>query len=253
MPRRVRPDQQLRRHPHASRRGLPGPAAIAPGAGLERRLIGEAPLTVSGPRVGVGLPVAAVRLPAPSGPRRRLAGTIPAGPGDPVHLRGGAAQGGADVIGLDLVDGALLAFLGLVRPLAEPAGYDHPHPASQGLRDVLRRLPPHVAGQEQAVAVLPLAGGVVAEPRRRGDPEPRHRLTRRGKTQLGVIDKVPYDRDLSVACSHTDTLTPGTDISGACTASGRQAYSRPDGRANCRRQGPGGPSHPEREVLGVPR
>src|SRR5215510_6834000 len=74
-------------------------------------------------------------------------------PGD---LGRSVPQGRADVVDLDLVDGPLLAFLGLVAPLPETAVDDDPHAPLQGLGDVLGRLPPHVAGQEQAVAVLPL-------------------------------------------------------------------------------------------------
>ena len=43
-----------------------------------------------------------------------------------------------------------------VRPLPEPPGDGDAHAAGQTLRDVLSGLAPHVAGQEQAVAVLPL-------------------------------------------------------------------------------------------------
>src|SRR6202012_2186825 len=52
------------------------------------------------------------------------------------------AQGRADLVDLDLVDRALLAFLGLVGPLLEPALHDDPHPALQRFGDVLGRLPP---------------------------------------------------------------------------------------------------------------
>src|SRR5260370_937616 len=83
------------------------------------------------------------------------------------------AAGCAAVVGLDLEDGALLAFLCLVVPLLQPAGHDDPHAALQRLGDVLRRLPPYVAGQEEAVAVLPLVGRLVHEPGRRGDAEGR--------------------------------------------------------------------------------
>src|ERR1700729_3406380 len=70
----------------------------------------------------------------------RAAGAV--GPGD---LGGSVPQRRADVVDLDLVDGALLAFLGLVVPLLEPTGDDDAHAALQRLGDVLRRLPPDVA------------------------------------------------------------------------------------------------------------
>jgi len=117
-------------------------------------------------------------------------------------LGGGVAQRRADLVDLDLVDGALLAFLGLVRPLPQPSGHDHPRPAGQRLGHVLRRLPPHVAGQEQAVAVLPLVRVLVEEPGRGRYPEPGHGLAGRGETELRIIDEVARDRDLGVACCH---------------------------------------------------
>src|SRR5215467_11983029 len=56
-------------------------------------------------------------------------------------LGGRVAQRGADVVNLDLIDGALLAFPGLIGPLAQPAVDDHPHAPLQALGGVLRRLP----------------------------------------------------------------------------------------------------------------
>jgi hypothetical protein len=41
-------------------------------------------------------------------------------------------------------------------PLLEAAGDDHRDPRVSGLGDVLRRLPPDVAAQEERLAVLPL-------------------------------------------------------------------------------------------------
>src|SRR6266496_5169090 len=140
---------------------------------LEGRLVGVAARAVGGPRVGVPAAVAAlVPLAAggpPAGPARAplppVSPAVPgAGPGGPVDLGRGVPQRGADVVHLDLVDGPLLAFLGLIRPLPQPPRDDDPHPPGQRLGHVLRRLPPAVTRQEQAVAVLPLPGGVVAEP-----------------------------------------------------------------------------------------
>src|SRR5439155_8610485 len=59
-----------------------------------------------------------------------------------LHLRRGVPQGGADLVDLQLVHGALLALAGLVGPLAQPALHDHPRAALQRLRDVLGRLTP---------------------------------------------------------------------------------------------------------------
>src|SRR3954447_7013805 len=76
---------------------------------------------------------------------------------DLVDLGRGVAQRGADFVDLELDDGALLAFLRLERPLLQAALHDDSGAAGQGLGDVLRRLPPDVAAQEQRLAVLPLA------------------------------------------------------------------------------------------------
>src|SRR4029077_17840880 len=91
---------------------------------------------------------------AAGGPAATLAtaGTVPGGP---VDLGGRILEGRADIVDLDLVYGPLLALLRLVRPLPQPPRDDPPHAAGQRLGHVLRRLPPHVAGQEQAVPVLP--------------------------------------------------------------------------------------------------
>src|SRR6185503_6495857 len=94
-----------------------------------------------------------------------------------VDLRRGVAQGRADLVDLDLEDGALLAFLGLVGALLEPPRDDDAHPALERLGDVLGRLPPDVAREEEALAVLPLVGLLVEEARSGRDAELRHRRT----------------------------------------------------------------------------
>src|ERR1700761_7101849 len=120
----------------------------------------------------------------------------------PVDLGGSVPQGRADVVDLDLVHGALLAFLGLVVPLLQPTGHDDPHAALQRLGDVLGRLPPDVAREEEAVAVLPLVGLPVHDPRRGSDPEGRDRLAGRGKAEFRVGDEVADDRNGGVSCRH---------------------------------------------------
>src|ERR1035441_7433465 len=155
-------------------------------AASERGLVGVAAGVVGRPRVGfpaagvawaAGVPGATgVARPAGRPPAalaadpRTITGT---GPGHPVHLGGRVTQRRTDVIDLDLIHRALLAFLGLIRALPQPTRDDHPNPAGQALRDVLRGLPPHVAGQEQAVAVLPLIGVLVEVSRGGRDPELR--------------------------------------------------------------------------------
>src|SRR3954452_17621704 len=86
----------------------------------------------------------------------------------PRHLGGGVLQGRADLVDLDLEHRALLALARLVLPRAEAALDDPAQPLLQRLRDVLCGLPPHRAGQEQRVAVLPLVGLLVEGARRRG-------------------------------------------------------------------------------------
>src|SRR3954454_20022783 len=66
-----------------------------------------------------------------------------------VHLGRGVLQGRADLFHVQLDDRALLALAGLVRALLEPAGRDDPHATGQRLGDVLGRLPPDGAAQEQ--------------------------------------------------------------------------------------------------------
>src|ERR1035441_7833663 len=111
-------------------------------------------------------------------------------------------QRGADLVDLYLVDGPLLAFLGLIGPLPQPALHDDAHAALQALGHVLGRLPPHVAGEEEAVAVLPLVGGPVHEPRRGGHAEVGHRLAGGGVAELRIVDEIAGDCDLGVACCH---------------------------------------------------
>src|SRR5215468_5813337 len=125
--------------------------------GLEGRLVGCAVATEAVGRIGGPLAAAASALP----------GEVAAGPVGLDDLGGGVAQRGADLVDLDLVNGALLAFPGFIGTLAQPPADNDAHAPLQALRDVLRRLPPDVAAQEEAVAVLPLAGGVVAEAWRR--------------------------------------------------------------------------------------
>src|SRR5271166_4663590 len=177
------------------------------GARLERWLVGEAAGVPGRPRVSLGPATAgpasaaagsaAVTLAAALVPAESAAG--PLGPGD---LRRGVAERRAHVVDLDFVDGALLAFLGLIRPLPQPPRDDDPHPALQALGHILGRLPPDVTGQEEAVAVLPLPGGVVAEARRRGHAETSDRLPGRGESKFRIVNEVARDRDLGVACCH---------------------------------------------------
>ena len=67
----------------------------------------------------------------------------------------------ADLVDVELDDGALLALAGLERALLEPAGRDDAHAAGQRLGAVLGGLAPDRAAQEQRFAVLPLVGVAV--------------------------------------------------------------------------------------------
>src|SRR4051794_41079540 len=144
--------------------GRPGrnaPGAVIVNRCLERRLVGEpvaATAGIGGPGV-IGLRPAAAALsstiPALVAAPAAAEAAAPAGALGLSDLGRRVPQGRADLVDLDLVDGALLAFLGLVRPLLEPALHDDPHPALERFGDVLGCLPPDVAGQEQRLAVLP--------------------------------------------------------------------------------------------------
>ena len=106
----------------------------------------------------------------------------------------------ADLVDVDLEDGALLALAGLVLTLLQAALHDDAHALLEGLGDVLRGLPPDRAGQEQRVAVLPLVGLPVEGARRRGDPEVGHGRPRGGEAQLRVVDEVADHGDDGLAC-----------------------------------------------------
>src|SRR5439155_17348088 len=144
---------------------------------LERRFVGVAAGAVRRPRVGLTATAAATAAtavaaalaaggPAAGGALAAAVAAVSARAGDPVDLGRGVPQRGADIVNLHLVHGPLLALLGLVRPLPQPPRDNHAHAAGQRLGHVLRRLPPHVTGQEQAVPVLPLIGVLVEEPGR---------------------------------------------------------------------------------------
>src|SRR5690348_5040937 len=91
--------------------------------GLERRLVGrvaaESVGRIRGPRVLGRAGAAAAAVPATAtATAAALPGEVAAGPVGLDHLGGGLAERRADLVDLDLVDGALLALSGLIRPLA---------------------------------------------------------------------------------------------------------------------------------------
>src|SRR3954454_19785036 len=120
---------------------------------------------------------------------------------DAVDLGRGVLERRADLIDLELDDGALLALTRLVRTLLEPAGHHHPHAAGERLGHVLGRLAPHVAAHEQRLAVLPLAGLAVEVAGRGGDGEVGDRGPRRGEPQLGIGGEVCDHGDEGHACN----------------------------------------------------
>src|SRR4051794_23488053 len=125
---------------HSEGRGLAGDAdRRGPGVG------GAAP-TGSGATVAGSDPTA--------GPS---AGTLP-GPGRLGDGRRRIAERRADLVDLDLDDGALLALLRLEGALLGAPRCSPPGPWGQRLGSVLPRLPPHAAAQEERLAVLPLLG-----------------------------------------------------------------------------------------------
>src|SRR5688500_18274618 len=161
--------------------------------GSEGRFVGRA----GGRRPGVAAPAAATGATggaeAASAAATEAAATLTAGGlGD---LRGGVAQRGADLVDLQLDDGALLAFLGVERTLLEPSADDDPRAAGEGLGHVLRRLPPHVAPEEQRLAVLPLLRLTVEGAGRGRHGEVGHGGTGGREPELRVRRQVADDRD----------------------------------------------------------
>lgn len=164
--------------PRSLRRGLVRVAATAAGASAPTAaaaaLVASLVATggsAAGPRVVGGSAAALLAAAGASAPAAAtLAATVTAataavttlataatagGLGD---LGRGTAQAGADFLDVQLVDRALDALTVLVGPLLQPALHDDAHASLERLGDVLRRLTPDRAGQEQALAVLPLVG-----------------------------------------------------------------------------------------------
>src|ERR1043165_9091883 len=110
-------------------------------------------------------------------------------------LRRCAGEGRPDLVDVELVHRALHALAVLVGPLLEAALDDDADALGEGLGDVLGGLPPHRAGEEEGVAVLPLAGLLVVDPRGGGDAELGDGGPGRGEAQLGIVDQVADDGD----------------------------------------------------------
>ncbi|ETO98655.1 hypothetical protein HMPREF1494_2208 [Bifidobacterium sp. MSTE12] len=110
-------------------------------------------------------------------------------------LRACAAQGGADLVDLQLNDRAALALLGVVRALGEATLNDDAHALTQRLGDVLSGLAPHGAAHEEGVAVAPLTGVTVVGSRGRCDGEVCDGGAGLRPTQFGVSGQVTDDSD----------------------------------------------------------
>ena len=117
-----------------------------------------------------------------------------------VDLGGRVAQGRADLVDLELHDGALLALAGLVRAALESALHDHPHALGERLGHVLRGLAPHGTVEEHGIAVLPFAGVPVERAGGGRHREVGDRCPGRREAQLGIGRQVADERDGGFAC-----------------------------------------------------
>src|SRR5699024_7927100 len=109
-----------------------------------------------------------------------------------LHLGGGPAQRGADLIDVELPCRAAFALTGLKAAGLQSALGDDAHPGAQRLRRILSRLAPQRAAHEQRLAVSPLTALTVEEPRSRGDGEVRHRRAGRCVPQFRVGGEVAH-------------------------------------------------------------
>ena len=89
-------------------------------------------------------------------------------PGD---LCAGAAQGGSDLVDLQLNDRATLTLLRFVGALREAPLNDDAHALTKGLGDVLSDIAPQGAAHEDGVSIAPFAGVAVVGSRGGGHRE----------------------------------------------------------------------------------
>src|SRR3954451_20078122 len=181
-------------------------AAGGRGGKLEGRFVGHATRSRRGPGVvgaATGGPAAEAATPAATAALAL----------DDLGRR--VAKRRADLVDVDLVDGALLAFLGFVRPLLQTPLHDHPSTTLERLGNVLRGLPPDAAAEEQRVAVLPLVGLLVEEPWGRGNGEVGDGRTAGGEAQLGVVGQVADNGDGGLSCHARLLLRVRADELGA--------------------------------------
>src|SRR5512132_770124 len=148
---------------------------------LERRLVVEL-TALARPGVAAARPVTAAR----------------AAPAGALDLGGGELEAGAELVGLDLGDGALLALGGLPGAGPEPADHDAAGALLEGLGRVLGLLAPDVDPEERGLPVLP--GVALADAGGHGQPEVGHRRPVGGEAQLGVVGQVADEHHLVVVC-----------------------------------------------------
>jgi hypothetical protein len=120
-----------------------------------------------------------------------LGGTLPAlgavavaALADPLQLGRGPLQRGANLIGLDLGDRALVTLGGLPASLAQPAGDHDPVALGQGVGQVLGLVAPDVDLEEAGVAVAPLA--VLLDALSHGDAQVGDGDAGVGEAEVGV-------------------------------------------------------------------
>lgn len=126
--------------------------------------------------------------------------TLTAGALVAVDLRVGVPEARADLVDLELHDGALLAFLGLVGAALQTAADDHAHALGQGFCDVLGSLTPDRSAKEQGLPVLPFIRLAVKGPRGGSNGEVRNGRTGRRETQFGVVGQIANNGDWGFAC-----------------------------------------------------
>src|SRR4029453_15031467 len=107
-------------------------------------------------------------------------------------------QGGADLVGLELGDRALVAFGGVPAALAESAGDHDPVTLGEGVGQVLGLAAPHVDLEEVGLAVAPLA--VLLDSLGDGDAQVGDGDAGFGEADFGVLDEVADDGGVVVRC-----------------------------------------------------
>src|SRR5215212_4810733 len=171
-------------------------------------------------------------LARPGAASRPVAAATRAAPAGALDLGGGELEAGADLVGLDLGDGALLALRGLPGAGPEPADHDAAGALLEGLGRVLGLLAPDVDPEERGLPVLP--GVALTDPGGDGQPEVGHRRPVGGEAQLGVVGQVADEHHLVVVCHLR------------CTTS--RIPRRLGGRARTSTSAPGGPAGKETPV-----